>query len=94
MRFEWDSEKAKINFVKHGVRFDDALTAFDDPYGFIDADPKHSFLEVREKIIGESVCGLLVIIFTMREDDELCRIISARKANKREKQLYAAFRYF
>lgn len=54
MTFEWDEEKAELNESKHGVRFDEAVTVFDDHF-FVDFyDPKHSIEEHRFLIIGES----------------------------------------
>ncbi len=55
MRFEWDLGKAESNATKHKVAFEVAITAFDDPYGLVACDPKHSTEdEVREWLIGDS----------------------------------------
>lgn len=54
MRFEWDSEKARRNSLKHGVGFKEATTAFDDPEGLIADDGEHSETERRQWLIGES----------------------------------------
>jgi uncharacterized protein len=67
----------------------DAITAFDDPYALIAPDPGHSSAdEVREWLIGESDRGVLVVVFTIRQPGNVCRIISARPANRREKKKY------
>ena len=67
MQFEWDEHKAACNLKKHKLKFETAITAFDDPYALIAADEKHSTAkEKREWIIGESDKGILVVIFTKR----------------------------
>lgn len=93
MKFEWDSSKATINIKKHKVSFDLAITVFDDPNALIAPDEKHSTpFETREWIIGLSDDGILVVIFTKRLSGKIYRIISARKANKRERSLYEEFK--
>ena len=87
MRFEWDNNKAESNILKHGITFEGAVTVFADPYLLFTEDSKNSLREEREWAIGESEKGsILVVIFTMR--DEKIRIISARKATKRERKRY------
>ena len=87
MRFEWDDNKAKSNFLKHGITFEKAVTVFADPYLLFTEDSKHSEQEEREWAIGEAENGsMIVVIFTMR--NEKIRIISARKATKRERKRY------
>ena len=89
MRFEWDLSKAKINLKKHRVTFEEAITAFDDPFALIERDEEHSSAqEIREALIGEAEPGVLVIIFTIRHAGEVYRIISARKASRKERRLY------
>ena len=76
-----------MNAEKHGVTFHEALTAFGDPLALIFDDPDHSTDEHRELLIGHSVRPLLIVVcFTEREGR--IRIISARKATKRERQDY------
>ena len=68
-RFDWDPQKALSNFAKHGVSFESAITAFDDPCGLVAVDDKHSTRgETREWLIGESDGGLLVVVFTKRDE--------------------------
>ena len=87
MRFIWDDNKAQSNFVKHGIRFEEAVTVFGDPYLMFTEDSQHSRGEEREWAIGEAENGgIMVVVFTMRE--EQIRIISARMATKRERQKY------
>jgi uncharacterized DUF497 family protein len=93
MRFEWDTEKARFNADKHGIPFEMAITAFDDPFALIASDEKHSTdAEIREWLIGESDHGVLVVVFTKRERGRVHRIISARPANGRERRSYEAFK--
>jgi hypothetical protein len=93
MKFEWDEEKAHRNILKHGISFNQAITAFDDPFALIAPDEKHSSLEeIREWLIGESDDGVLVVVFTRRRYGQIYRIISARPANRRERKRYEEFK--
>ena len=86
--FEWDAAKARANLRKHGVSFDEAASVFEDLLAEIYDDPDHSNGEHREIILGHSVLArLLVVSFTEREPDRV-RIISARRANRQERQRY------
>jgi uncharacterized DUF497 family protein len=85
--FEWDFKKAKTNIEKHGVSFEEASTAFRDPLSLTIDDPLHSRDEERLVLIGISYNNhLLVIVHTERGDN--IRIISARKATKKERKYY------
>ncbi len=85
--FEWDPQKAKTNFEKHGIIFDEASTVFKDTSSLTIEDPLHSYDEERLVLIGMSYKNrLLVVVHTERE--ESIRIISARKAVKRERKYY------
>ncbi len=89
IRFDWNATKAITNEEKHGVSFLVAITAFDDPYALIECDEEHSTTnEIRESLIGEAIPGVLVVIFTIREKGSVYRIISARRANRKERKLY------
>jgi uncharacterized protein len=93
MRFEWDEEKAHRNILKHGISFDRAITAFDDPFALIAPDEKHSSAgEIREWLIGESDDGVLVVVFTRRWIGQTYRLISARRANRGERKRYEEFK--
>ena len=83
-RFEWDDEKAASNARKHGVTFDEAREAFDDPKGFEEPDDDPD--EERWAIIGMTKAGLLYVVFTER--GTRTRIISARGADRHEQDLY------
>ena len=89
MKFDWDPEKATGNLAKHGVSFEQGITAFDDPYSLIAPDPEHSSLtEVREWLIGKSDMGVVVVVFTVRQPGNVHRIVSARKAKRKERRRY------
>jgi uncharacterized DUF497 family protein len=86
--FEWDSRKAKSNQRKHKVSFDEACTVFDDVRATIFPDADHSNGEEREIIVGYSMLDrILLVSFTERSTDHV-RIISARKATRREQKDY------
>lgn len=85
MSFEWDPNKATINFNKHGVDFADAATIFDDSNAITINDHDHD--EERLVTIGMDAYGrILVVVYTWRDD--VIRIISARKATKNEQKQY------
>lgn len=87
MEFDWNPDKAALNFEKHGISFQEAATVFNDPLSMTFPDPDHSIGESRYVMIGLSRFGqLLVIAHTDRE--EKVRIISARKATRQEKRFY------
>lgn len=87
MKFEWNTEKANRNQRKHGVSFSEALTVFQDSLSLTYPDIDHSVDEDRFLIIGLSSSGnVLVISHTFRND--VVRIISARKATKKERSFY------
>jgi len=89
MDFDWDSSKAQSNKKKHGLSFEEAVMAFYDPFALIEHDPLHSTPEEdRETLIGEAEPGVLVVIFTVRESGALYRIISARRATRKERKNY------
>lgn len=90
MEFDWDPVKNAKNLEKHGVAFEEAITAFDDPFALIAPDLKHSTVEEeRDWLLGESDLGVLVVIFTIRKPGPIFRIISARPASWRERKQYA-----
>ncbi len=91
MKFEWDVKKEKINIQKHGVTFEQAAYVFSDPFGLSRFDDEHSNEEERWILLGKSLNEtLLVVVYTYRNGngEEIVRIISARKATKREKEIY------
>lgn len=84
--FEWDDEKDAANKEKHGISFSEASEAFFDPFNVTIADPDHSVDEERFLLLGFARGNVLVISFTERND--AIRIISCRKANRKEGRLY------
>ena len=83
--FEWDDEKAALNFKKNGVTFDTATKVFGDENRIEEYDEENSLDEDRWKVIG-MVGNVLVVIYTERE--ESTRLISARKAEPKERRQY------
>lgn len=91
IRFEWDPAKARINLRKHGVSFEEAETVFYDEHALLLDDPDHSHGEDRFVLLGlSSRFRVLVVVHTYHEDDEVIRIISARKATRAEQNGYDA----
>jgi uncharacterized protein len=87
MEFEWHKTKSDANFIKHGISFEDAKDMFDGPVLTV-TDPR-DYGEVREVSFGQ--LGRTVVIAVVHTDREgVTRMISARKANKKEKELYNA----
>lgn len=87
MQFAWDAEKADANVKKHRVSFHEAATVLEDLLSTTFPDAAHSEEEVRFLTIGASAEGrVLVVAHTEREDT--VRIISARRATRREREFY------
>jgi hypothetical protein len=88
VRFEWDAAKDEVNQQKHGISFAEASELFSSGVDFLEIyDQQHSAEEERFIAVGPISRGLVVIIWTEREADTV-RIISARKATKREAQWF------
>ena len=92
MEFEWDIYKAISNWFKHGIPFNQAVTALEDPDGLILEIPFHN--EVRFQLIGrvnipgqKDMPSTVVVIYTITKDNKK-RIISARRASRKERLLY------
>ena len=86
MQFEWDPAKAARNLAKHGVAFEEASTVFGDLLAGTIPDPRHS-AEERLVTIGHSADGSLIVVVHV-ERDSRTRIISARRATRRERRRY------
>jgi len=87
--FEWDDHKSASNKRKHGVSFEDAQTVFFDDKAIEFDDPDHSIQEERFILLGLSQkLKVLVVCHCYRSDESKIRIISARKATKKEKGVY------
>ena len=88
MKFEWDPRKATGNLRKHGVSFDEAMTVFADWESITIPDPDHSEEEERFIVIGISARGRILVVSHV-ERGENVRIISARRADARERTKHA-----
>ena len=88
MNFEWDAKKAQKNLEKHGVRFEIASAVFVDPDRITVIDDRFYYGEERLVTLGQTHDGILVVVTTEREEGDTIRIISARKANKRERRTH------
>ena len=91
LRFEWDEGKAWRNVEKRGVSFEEATTVFGDPRSWTIDDPLHSEDEVRFVTMGETVKREIVVVVHTERGDSI-RIITARKATRRERRTYGAGR--
>ena len=88
MIFEWDDNKNATNIVKHGIDFETASYVFNDEKRIIKYDEKHSIYEDRYTTIG-SINGMITVLTVVyTENDEVVRLISARPANKKERNEY------
>jgi len=87
--FDWSEAKDKANVQKHGVSFKEAKSVFFDEYALLIADPDHSENEDRFVLLGLSAkLRLLLVCHCFEVDDGLIRVISCRKANRKEVSLY------
>ena len=84
--FEWDEAKAVENYAKHGVSFEQAREAFDDPFAIDFVDDREDYGEHRLILLGMVESRLLVVAHTLRGDT--VRIISAREAEPHERRRY------
>ena len=91
MRVVWDEAKNLANRRLHGVSFEEAQELFTSGVDYLEIyDPIHSVIEDRFIAIGPIARGLVLVVWTEREEDTV-RIISARWANRREQALYITF---
>ena len=86
MRFQWDEEKNRSNQKKHHISFEYASYVFDDEYLYEEYDAAHSDDEDRYDVIG-MVDDIIFVVCTYRDND-IVRLISARKANRAERRKY------
>jgi len=92
MRFEWDGSKRSKNLKKHKISFEEAKTVFLDPMARLIDDPGHSKDEDRFVLLGMSErLNILVVCHCYRQSDEVIRIISARKADRKERKQYERY---
>lgn len=89
IRFDWDPPKAAANLKKHGVSFEEARTVFYDDFAIQFFDEAHPAEEERFLMLGmSSGARLLLVCHCERDDGDVVRIISARKATKQESTFY------
>ena len=91
MRFEWDEEKSISNLRKHGVSFEEAKEVFEDPFHISKLDHRFDYFEERWITLGRTKKDKILVVANMFFDEngeEIIRIISARKANQKERKFY------
>jgi uncharacterized DUF497 family protein len=84
VQYEWDVTKAASNLKKHGVTFEEAAVAAEDPFALVIADVAHG--EVRLNVICRSTRVLFLVVVEI--DNDVARIVSARKATPAERRQY------
>ena len=89
VQYEWDNGKAADNLRKHGVDFTDAIAALEDPNRVEEIDARFVYGEERIQVIGMAHGDVLFVVVTLHNED-ICRIISARKATRHEQDRYYA----
>ncbi len=88
MLYSWDENKRQSNIKKHGVDFVDAVMIFRDSNRIETIDDRKVYGEERLQTIGHALPGILFVVYTYRDNKTKRRIISARKASKKERALY------
>ena len=89
LSFDWDPRKNAANQRKHGISFEEATAVFSDEQALLIDDPEHSSDEERFVLLGMSATlRVLVVCHCYREGEDLIRIISARKATRKERSKY------
>ena len=87
MKYEWDPDKADSNLDKHDIDFGDAAEALDDPHRLEDPDPHKDEERTRVLCLYEPRMAVLFVV-TAEPEEGVCRIISARRANRNEQERY------
>lgn len=85
MKFEWDNKKDELNLKKHKISFNEAILVFFDPFAQIEDSKKSG--ESRLTIIGSIEKGIVFVVY-IEKKESVFRIISARKAHKKERKFY------
>ena len=93
LEFEWDQSKDAENRRKHGVTFEEAKTVFLDDFARLIADPDHSIGEERFLLLGMGIRRRILVVRHLDMEPGVIRIISARRANRRERKQYEDFRH-
>lgn len=95
MKFEWDKRKSIANLKKHGLDFETAALIFNDPHIVSSIDARFNYEEERWQSLGAIEDAIVFIIYIVKEyenEEEIIRIISARKATSSEARRYYAHR--
>ncbi len=88
LQFLWDPKKNKSNQKKHRVSFEEAKSCFYDPMHILISDPDHSKTEDRMILLGISALSNLLVVVHVDKSENVIRIISARKATRKERKVY------
>ena len=88
LEFEWDQQKSDQNRKMHGISFEEAKSIFLDPFARLIADPDHSGDEDRFVLLGMSERLRILVVCHCYRDGEVIRIVSARKAIRKETKIY------
>ncbi len=91
MMIEWEGNKNKTNIKKHGVSFKEAREAFNDPLHISVLDKRFDYFDERWITIGSTKKGAVLVVghlYSVTHEDEVIRIITARKATKKEREQY------
>ena len=94
MQFEWSDEKNRLNIKKHGVSFEEAKEVFLDPLHISKLDYRFDYFEERWITVGATKTNKILVvadIFFDENGEEIIRIISARKANQKERSFYEQY---
>lgn len=91
--FEWDHAKSALNEKKHGISFEEARSVFADEFGRLIADPDHSEIEDRFVLLGMSARLRMLVVCHCYRHLNVIRIISARKADRSERDQYEGHRH-
>ena len=90
IRFEWDEVKSRLNLLKHGISFEQAIQVFEDPWQQLEFDRVVEGEERWHTIGAIADLRIVIVVHTMRDadDSEVIRVISARRADGWEERLY------
>lgn len=91
MKFEWSEEKSLSNIKKHGISFEEAKEVFSDPFHISKLDYRFDYFEERWITIGSTHKNKILVVanlFFNENGEEIIRIISARRANQKERMFY------
>ena len=92
IRFTWNETKAQANLLKHKISFNEATSVFSDDNARLIYDPDHSLEEERFLLLGISYkLKILIVVHCMKNGSNEIRIISARKASKKEQKQYRGY---